>query len=236
MIWMRILSIRPVKTVVAKQMIAMARKVAESEASAVLLQGESGAGKDLVAKAIHYSSRRSGEPFIAINCAAIPPPLIESELFGYEKGAFTLHCMETTKPRDDSARDKFKKQVEASVRRWTGVGHCPPAAYEGIIISGVADEAIIKTAAEHHIDLMVMSSRRPAAAAMLGSTAEAVCRTAPCPVLITHPSEREWVGMTSVASMPLGGRDLCRPADLSCGSNKREPAYFRAKSRNEPCP
>jgi two-component system, NtrC family, response regulator AtoC len=72
-----------------KQMIAMARKVAESEASAVLLQGESGTGKDLVAKAIHYSSRRAEEPFVAINCAAIPPTLIESELFGYEKGAFT---------------------------------------------------------------------------------------------------------------------------------------------------
>jgi two-component system, NtrC family, response regulator AtoC len=72
-----------------KQMITMARKVAESEASAVLLQGESGTGKDLVAKAIHYSSRRAEEPFVAINCAAIPPTLIESELFGYEKGAFT---------------------------------------------------------------------------------------------------------------------------------------------------
>jgi two-component system response regulator AtoC len=72
-----------------KQLITMARKVAESEASSVLLQGESGTGKDLVAKAIHYGSRRAEEPFVAINCAAIPPTLIESELFGYEKGAFT---------------------------------------------------------------------------------------------------------------------------------------------------
>src|SRR5262245_17372308 len=72
-----------------KRMIQLARKVAESEASSVLLQGESGTGKDLVAKAIHYSSRRADRPFIAINCAAIPATLIESELFGYEKGAFT---------------------------------------------------------------------------------------------------------------------------------------------------
>ncbi len=72
-----------------KKMIQLARKVAESEASAVLLQGESGTGKDLVAKAIHYGSRRAEEPFVAINCAAIPATLIESELFGYEKGAFT---------------------------------------------------------------------------------------------------------------------------------------------------
>jgi two-component system, NtrC family, response regulator AtoC len=77
------------KSPALRQMIAMARKVAESEASAVLLQGESGTGKDLVAKAVHYRSRRAEEPFVAINCAAIPPTLIESELFGYEKGAFT---------------------------------------------------------------------------------------------------------------------------------------------------
>lgn len=72
-----------------KRMLSLARKVAESEASSVLLQGESGTGKDLVAKAIHYASRRAESPFIAINCAAIPATLIESELFGYEKGAFT---------------------------------------------------------------------------------------------------------------------------------------------------
>ncbi len=71
------------------KMLTLARKVAESEASSVLLQGESGTGKDLVAKSIHYSSRRAEFPFVAINCAAIPSTLIESELFGYEKGAFT---------------------------------------------------------------------------------------------------------------------------------------------------
>jgi DNA-binding NtrC family response regulator len=72
-----------------REMLAIARKVAESEVSSVLLQGASGTGKDLVAKAIHYQSNRADGPFIAINCAAIPATLIESELFGYEKGAFT---------------------------------------------------------------------------------------------------------------------------------------------------
>src|SRR5262249_13747281 len=72
-----------------RDVFALARKVAESEVSSVLLQGESGTGKDMVAKAIHYGSRRADSPFIAINCAAIPANLIESELFGYEKGAFT---------------------------------------------------------------------------------------------------------------------------------------------------
>jgi DNA-binding NtrC family response regulator len=72
-----------------REMLALAQKVAASEVSSVLLQGESGTGKDLVAKAIHYQSTRSEEPFVAINCAALPGTLIESELFGYEKGAFT---------------------------------------------------------------------------------------------------------------------------------------------------
>jgi two-component system, NtrC family, response regulator AtoC len=72
-----------------REMLMLAHKVAESEVSSVLLQGESGTGKDLVVKAIHYHSARSDNPFIAINCAALPGTLIESELFGYEKGAFT---------------------------------------------------------------------------------------------------------------------------------------------------
>jgi DNA-binding NtrC family response regulator len=74
---------------IMQEMLRLARKVAESEVSSVLLQGESGTGKDLVAKAIHHASKRVGHPFFAINCAALPPNLIESELFGHEKGAFT---------------------------------------------------------------------------------------------------------------------------------------------------
>ena len=72
-----------------REMLGLAKKVASSEASAVLLQGESGTGKDLVAKAIHYGSNRANSQFVAINIAAIPGTLLESELFGHEKGAFT---------------------------------------------------------------------------------------------------------------------------------------------------
>lgn len=72
-----------------KYAVEMARKVAESDVTAVLLQGETGTGKDLFARAIHYASNRADQPYLAINCAALPANLIESELFGYEKGAFT---------------------------------------------------------------------------------------------------------------------------------------------------
>jgi transcriptional regulator with PAS, ATPase and Fis domain len=67
----------------------LTKKIAGSEASTILIQGESGTGKDLVAHAIHYESSRRDRPFFAINCAAIPENLMESELFGHEKGAFT---------------------------------------------------------------------------------------------------------------------------------------------------
>ena len=72
-----------------REMKKLSRRVAVSEVSCVLLQGESGTGKDCLAKAIHYSSSLCQAPFVAINCAALPSNLIESELFGYEKGAFT---------------------------------------------------------------------------------------------------------------------------------------------------
>lgn len=70
------------------QIFETIHKISDYDTS-VLIIGESGTGKELVAKAIHYDSKRSGKPFIAINCGAIPENLLESELFGYVKGAFT---------------------------------------------------------------------------------------------------------------------------------------------------
>src|SRR5438477_7944811 len=71
------------------ELMSFVRKVASSEATTILIQGESGTGKDLIAKAIHYESAREEKPFVAINCSAIPETLMEAELFGHERGAFT---------------------------------------------------------------------------------------------------------------------------------------------------
>ena len=71
------------------ELMNFVRKVAASEASTILIQGESGTGKDLIAKAIHYESSRQEKPLVAINCSAIPETLMEAELFGHERGAFT---------------------------------------------------------------------------------------------------------------------------------------------------
>ncbi|MBI4823431.1 MAG: sigma-54-dependent Fis family transcriptional regulator [Nitrospirae bacterium] len=72
-----------------KRVFEMITKIAKSDATTILLQGESGTGKDLTAKVIHYQSKRADKPFMEINCTALPETLIESELFGHEKGAFT---------------------------------------------------------------------------------------------------------------------------------------------------
>ncbi|PPC91969.1 MAG: Fis family transcriptional regulator [Methylobacter sp.] len=76
------------RSMAVQNLLKQVRRVAPTDAS-VLIQGESGTGKELIARAIHAHSRRSSQPLIKVNCAALPTGLIESELFGHEKGAFT---------------------------------------------------------------------------------------------------------------------------------------------------
>jgi len=71
-----------------QKIYSVIEKVADTD-STILILGESGTGKELIAKAIHFNSSRRNRPFIPINCGAIPEDLLESELFGHEKGAFT---------------------------------------------------------------------------------------------------------------------------------------------------
>ncbi len=71
------------------EVFELVKKIATSSATTILIQGESGTGKDLLANAIHYASERAKKPFMTITCSALPEALLESELFGHEKGAFT---------------------------------------------------------------------------------------------------------------------------------------------------
>src|SRR5579883_3303635 len=72
-----------------RRMLEIARKAAESDHTTILIEGESGTGKSVLAKAIHYASPRASMPLLELNCAALPDTLLESELFGFEPGAFT---------------------------------------------------------------------------------------------------------------------------------------------------
>src|SRR5437868_14206408 len=100
-----------------REIFATVERVAPSRAT-VLLAGESGVGKDLIARAIHFHSPRRDRPFVKINCTAIPENLMESELFGYEKGAFT--GANTTKP------GKFE-QADTGTVFLDEIGDVPPS-------------------------------------------------------------------------------------------------------------
>jgi len=77
------------KSSVFRQIIQISKRIARSETTTILLLGESGTGKDLFARAIHNESNRRNRPFVTINCVTLPETLLESEIFGHEKGAFT---------------------------------------------------------------------------------------------------------------------------------------------------
>lgn len=117
----------------------------------------------------------------------------------YDAKLFLCHCREhsAAKEAEDKSLRQQLEQAWLTQRAWLNT---PALDAEVIIISGDPVTAISRAAAERRVDLIVMRSRRrPLAAALLGSTAEAICRTAPCPVLVTHAQEQPWEGLQAGA-------------------------------------
>ena len=132
-----------------RDLMSFTRRVAASEAGTILLDGENGTGKDLIAKTLHYESLRRAEPFIAINCAAIPETLLESELFGYEKGAFT----------DAKAQNAgFSNWPIRGRCSWTKSANSADAAGQAAASAGRADVPAAGRAARHSTDLRVIAA------------------------------------------------------------------------------
>ena len=135
------------------------RAVADSEAS-VLLLGESGTGKELAARAIHESSPRRGKPFVPVNCTAIPEPLLESELFGHEKGAFT---------GADRRRRGLFAEANGGTLFLDEVGDLP-LALQGKLLRVLQDKAIrpVGASQEIQLDVRVISATNRDVQALVG--------------------------------------------------------------------
>jgi DNA-binding NtrC family response regulator len=144
---------------IMQQVLKQVRTVADSDAS-VLLLGESGTGKELVAQALHWASPRRGGPFVAINCAAVPENLLESELFGHERGAFT-------------GADRKRVGLFASANGGTlfldEVGELPPA-MQVKLLRAIQDRAVrpVGGAETIRLDLRLVSATNRDLAAMIG--------------------------------------------------------------------
>ncbi|HKZ80040.1 MAG TPA: universal stress protein [Pyrinomonadaceae bacterium] len=121
----------------------------------------------------------------------------------YEAKLYLLHCSEALPNGYEGgkqARTRITRLFTESLAPHLDLAELSDLNWEGLVAKSVSDvaRAIVEKTGKHNIDLIVMRSRRrPRAAMLLGSTAEAVCRTAPCPVLVTHPREREWVGLST---------------------------------------
>jgi nucleotide-binding universal stress UspA family protein len=123
----------------------------------------------------------------------------------YSSKLFPFYCAEAAQQVaggsiGNGANQYARRLFEEGLALHLGLSDFARLDWDGIVIENGEDvgEEIVREAAERGVDLIVMRSRRrPRAAALLGSTAERVCRTAPCPVLVTHPHEQEWVSMTT---------------------------------------
>ncbi|HSB11032.1 MAG TPA: universal stress protein [Blastocatellia bacterium] len=116
----------------------------------------------------------------------------------YEAKLLVINCTDSYAVGGLSQRAHLTSLMETAVRKHLRIPASHGFDWQAVLVDGDPKEAIAQEAAERSVDLIVMRSRRrPYAAALLGSTAESVCRTAPCPVLVTHPREQDWAGMTT---------------------------------------
>ena len=116
----------------------------------------------------------------------------------YGAELLVINCMDSGAVIDSRDRDQTKGFLDTAVRKHLRLPASADFGWRSVVVDGDPKTAISLEAAERRVDLIVMRSRRrPYAAALLGSTAESVCRTAPCPVMITHPREQDWAGATT---------------------------------------
>lgn len=101
-----------------REVLEMARKAAETDHTTILILGESGTGKGVLARAVHYASPRANQPLLELNCATLPDALLESELFGFEPGAFT-----DARRRKEGLLERAHGELFFSMK----LGTCPPA-------------------------------------------------------------------------------------------------------------
>src|SRR5256712_8633416 len=132
-----------------KRAVAETQRVAQTEAT-VLLLGESGTGKELFARAVHHLSNRRDKPFVAINCAAIPETLIENELFGHERGAFT--------GASDRRLGKFELATDGTVFL-DEIGELP-LAVQGKLLRAIEEKVVdrIGGRAPHPVDVRIVAA------------------------------------------------------------------------------
>ena len=134
---------------VMQRVILRARRVAPRSVP-VLLEGETGTGKELMARAIHQASPRRGRPFVAVNCGALPPELVESELFGHEKGAFT---------GAERARSGYFVTADGSTLFLDEIGELPAAA-QVTLLRALQEGAIVRVGATtpRQVDVRVIAA------------------------------------------------------------------------------
>lgn len=116
----------------------------------------------------------------------------------YGARLFVINCLDSNLVSRSAERQHIKELLDTAVRQHVRLPATQDFTWKSMLVDGDPKTAIAQEAAAQRIDLIVMRSRRrPYAAQLLGSTAESICRTAPCPVMITHPRERNWAGATT---------------------------------------